>query len=173
MPAIPGGHPFGAALCAVQKAHPCAFCEPRFGSHLPAQFKNKKSASSTANKKREAFCREDFMPAIPGGHPFGAALCAVQKAHPCAFCEPRFGSHLPANFKANKKASSTGQEAFLFALKLVGARGFEPPTTCTPCRYATRLRYAPLEIVSGLLFDARFSVLARPKALRVRPGSDE
>src|ERR1700716_531953 len=27
---------------------------------------------------------------------------------------------------------------------LVGARGFEPPTTCTPCRYATRLRYAPI-----------------------------
>jgi hypothetical protein len=26
---------------------------------------------------------------------------------------------------------------------LVGARGFEPPTTCTPCRCATRLRYAP------------------------------
>ncbi len=30
-------------------------------------------------------------------------------------------------------------------IKLVGARGFEPPTTCTPCRYATRLRYAPKE----------------------------
>jgi hypothetical protein len=26
---------------------------------------------------------------------------------------------------------------------MVGARGFEPPTTCTPCKYATRLRYAP------------------------------
>jgi hypothetical protein len=26
---------------------------------------------------------------------------------------------------------------------MVGARGFEPPTTCTPCMYATRLRYAP------------------------------
>ena len=26
---------------------------------------------------------------------------------------------------------------------LVGARGFEPPTTCTPCRHATRLRHAP------------------------------
>lgn len=26
---------------------------------------------------------------------------------------------------------------------LVGARGFEPPTTGTPCRCATRLRYAP------------------------------
>ena len=28
-------------------------------------------------------------------------------------------------------------------IELVGARGFEPPTTCTPCRCATRLRYAP------------------------------
>jgi hypothetical protein len=28
-------------------------------------------------------------------------------------------------------------------IDLVGARGFEPPTTCTPCKYATRLRYAP------------------------------
>jgi hypothetical protein len=27
--------------------------------------------------------------------------------------------------------------------KLVGARGFEPPTTSTPRRCATRLRYAP------------------------------
>ncbi len=26
---------------------------------------------------------------------------------------------------------------------LVGARGFEPPTTATPLRCATRLRYAP------------------------------
>jgi hypothetical protein len=25
----------------------------------------------------------------------------------------------------------------------VGADGFEPSTTCTPCRCATRLRYAP------------------------------
>ena len=28
-------------------------------------------------------------------------------------------------------------------MRMVGARGFEPPTTCTPCKYATRLRYAP------------------------------
>src|SRR6185369_12626445 len=39
----------------------------------------------------------------------------------------------------NRKAPR--MEPFLFCL--VGARGFEPPTTCTPCRYATRLRYAP------------------------------
>ena len=31
--------------------------------------------------------------------------------------------------------------------KLVGARGFEPPTTSTPRRCATRLRYAPLELL--------------------------
>src|SRR5690625_4499302 len=27
---------------------------------------------------------------------------------------------------------------------MVGVRGFEPPTTCTPCRCATRLRYTPI-----------------------------
>ena len=26
---------------------------------------------------------------------------------------------------------------------MVGAAGFEPATPCTPCRYATGLRYAP------------------------------
>ena len=26
---------------------------------------------------------------------------------------------------------------------MVGARGFEPPTSCAPCKCATRLRYAP------------------------------
>lgn len=29
--------------------------------------------------------------------------------------------------------------------KLVGARGFEPPTPCSRSRCATRLRYAPTE----------------------------
>ncbi len=28
-------------------------------------------------------------------------------------------------------------------MDVVGARGFEPPTTATPLRCATRLRYAP------------------------------
>ena len=30
--------------------------------------------------------------------------------------------------------------------KLVGMRGFEPPTTCTPYRCATRLRYIPKQV---------------------------
>ena len=35
-------------------------------------------------------------------------------------------------------------EMTVIRVKLVGARGFEPPTTGTPCRCATRLRYAPM-----------------------------
>ena len=31
----------------------------------------------------------------------------------------------------------------LFILKEVGARGFEPPTSSTPLKRATKLRYAP------------------------------
>jgi hypothetical protein len=42
----------------------------------------------------------------------------------------------------DKRPSGWKPEGLLI---LVGARGFEPPTTCTPCRYATRLRYAPKE----------------------------
>ena len=33
--------------------------------------------------------------------------------------------------------------------KLVGARGFEPPTPDTPCQCATRLRYAPIVPISN------------------------
>jgi hypothetical protein len=35
-----------------------------------------------------------------------------------------------------------------FDAEMVGARGIEPPTPCTPCRCATRLRYAPTLIHS-------------------------
>src|SRR4030043_2481427 len=34
--------------------------------------------------------------------------------------------------------------------KMVGARGFEPPTPDTPCQCATRLRYAPKRICNLL-----------------------
>ena len=44
------------------------------------------------------------------------------------------------NFR-NEKGQPYGWPNSL--ILLVGARGFEPPTPCTPCTYATRLRYAP------------------------------
>ncbi len=36
--------------------------------------------------------------------------------------------------------TTSGGEVLIY---LVGVRGFEPPTTGTPCRCATRLRYTP------------------------------
>ena len=39
---------------------------------------------------------------------------------------------------SNKKTAS--RRLFL----LVGTRGFEPPTSCTPCKRSTRLNYVPL-----------------------------
>ena len=37
--------------------------------------------------------------------------------------------------------------------KLVGTAGFEPATTCTPCRCATRLRYAPRMKSIGIMLE--------------------
>jgi hypothetical protein len=45
-----------------------------------------------------------------------------------------------AEFKKQKSQSEDWPKCLNL---LVGARGFEPPTPCTPCKYATRLRYAP------------------------------
>ena len=39
----------------------------------------------------------------------------------------------------------TKQYRPIWEIKLVGMRGFEPPTTCTPYRCATRLRYIPTQ----------------------------
>ena len=53
---------------------------------------------------------------------------------------------------------------------MVGARGFEPPTTCTPCMYATRLRYAPTEnkIVSVTIKRESAALLATHRACVAR-----
>ena len=52
---------------------------------------------------------------------------------------------------------------------LVGARGFEPPTTCTPCKYATRLRYAPKPaiIAESLQLPKHKFMSMKPKARSV------
>ena len=55
---------------------------------------------------------------------------------------------ITTNFQTQKLAKSLGRYVATSLRRqlgefMVGARGFEPPTTCTPCKYATRLRYAP------------------------------
>ena len=39
----------------------------------------------------------------------------------------------------------TKLEQVAASLRLVGTAGFEPATPCTPCKCATRLRYAPTQ----------------------------
>ena len=57
------------------------------------------------------------------------------------------GKHNDDSEKENgvkrKPAKILNQRGF----RLVGAARFELATTCTPCRYATRLRYAPTEVI--------------------------
>ena len=52
---------------------------------------------------------------------------------------------------------SRGSESLRCQLKLVGARGFEPPTSWSQTRRATRLRYAPCLLINplGRLLQAR------------------
>src|SRR5690606_22634524 len=51
--------------------------------------------------------------------------------------------------EATKKGLEVIPGLFGLLLILVGVRGFEPPTTCTPCRCATRLRYTPKAARAG------------------------
>ena len=54
-----------------------------------------------------------------------------------------------------------------YRIDLVGARGFEPPTTCTPCKYATRLRYAPkARIIAEGASDMK-NILAKNPLMRM------
>ena len=71
----------------------------------------------------------------------------------------------PARFKIFRFA------LILFpTIHLVGARGFEPPTPCTPCKCATRLRYAPINLVKlNFLFfcvDSIFRPFGRSERIR-------
>src|SRR5207302_9316244 len=70
------------------------------------------------------------------------------------------GKHNDDSEKENgvkqKPAKILNQRGF----RLVGAARFELATTCTPCRYATRLRYAPSAAILTL------AVAQGPRAAR-------
>ena len=42
---------------------------------------------------------------------------------------------------------------------MVGATGFEPATSCTPCKRATKLRYAPIAVESEYYQRTRLAPL--------------
>ena len=75
---------------------------------------------------RRNFCLE-AKPAIPASR----LLLVV---------EPPFRS-----FKFYVRQADTKKPAFQQVFfYLVGTRGFEPPTSCTPCKRSTRLNYVPI-----------------------------
>ena len=45
---------------------------------------------------------------------------------------------------------------------LVGVSGFEPPTLCTPCRCATRLRHTPYNIQQERNYNSTISAALAP-----------
>ncbi len=61
----------------------------------------------------------------------------------------------------------TGKGRYFY---LVGTRGFEPPTSCTPCKRSTRLNYVPKIFIIIFFIGARSlppSCLARRLCLRL------
>ena len=52
---------------------------------------------------------------------------------------------IDAMFEQKEHMADAQKEKRNYLICLVGARGFEPPTTWPPAKYATRLRYAPKE----------------------------
>src|SRR5699024_11616244 len=54
--------------------------------------------------------------------------------------------HPPRGPRSRFDGLSSRNRLSYFRQDLVGVRGFEPPTTCTPCRCATRLRYTPIRL---------------------------
>ena len=58
-------------------------------------------------------------------------------------------------------------------LSLVGTRGFEPPTSCTPCKRSTRLNYVPFSShnnsISFRMQDVRHLVLLRKPCSARKP----
>ena len=98
-----------------------------------------------ANKKeaqRPLFCwsgREDCRRYTPS-HRRNFCLKAkpaIPASRLLLVVEPPFPEVLIRRPKANKKRGI--KPLFL----LVGTRGFEPPTSCTPCKRSTRLNYVP------------------------------
>lgn len=51
----------------------------------------------------------------------------------------------PAHDMSGRASQDLGQVLDSLSVLMVGARRFELPTPCTPCRCATRLRYAPTD----------------------------
>ena len=79
--------------------------------------------------------------------------------------------HRPKKFLILNKDSNRGNEWCRMLRKMVGARGFEPPTPDTPCQCATRLRYAPKRICNLLETYTSIEIRMASTSMESKPSS--
>ncbi len=84
----------------------------------------------------------------------GSGIYPGGSSGPCLLLEPNSLRLLLTPRAQKNKGPGTHREVKLQGLLLVGATGFEPATTCTPSKCATRLRYAPLRRLAGAAVGA-------------------
>ena len=68
-------------------------------------------------------------------------------ASACVWCVEMMEGLLRKKKRTRDKVVITQTSSILN--EMVGARGFEPPTTWPPAKYATRLRYAPMTAITS------------------------
>src|SRR5207302_1626359 len=68
---------------------------------------------------------------------------------------PNYFELKPIGAKRNEPPGAEAAEG-----PLVGATGFEPATTCTPSKCATRLRYAPRKMKTARVFCTRAAAMS-------------
>jgi hypothetical protein len=52
-----------------------------------------------------------------------------------------------------KRVRACGSNPLIYLAFLVGVKGFEPSTPCTPCKCATRLRHTPKLTIIAVRFQ--------------------
>ena len=127
--------------------HPCACRGERIGRGERIWLAHPCARSCGPSSRREA-----------------AQICSRQICElPGRFHHPIIFSHkkIPPNFWRK-------EDIFLW-LKMVGARGFEPPTTTPPVWCATRLRYAP----TGHIINEGGNDTCRPGLRKVKISAAE
>ncbi len=84
-------------------------------------------------------------------HACGVRSCGPHSLRECVqnlsrrFCRPLFRFQITDHF-AIENAAPEVRKSGIFNCKVVGARGFVPPTPTTPLWCATSLRYAPTDV---------------------------
>ena len=133
----------------------CVFCcidrvpyaHQIFNAHIAAQPCESPRRESGATNRRRCASR-------PCGLPISSESSISMAAMP--------SNPGPAIARSKQKAFKNCSLKAFALLLLVGVKGFEPSTPCTPCKCATRLRHTP-----------KLAIIAAPTAANSVPGGQE